>query len=128
MMERRKYKRLEVNLPVLCNIIDDDHEILISSSGKVTNISLGGMKIALPIRLLAVKSRLVEYTVDLPEPYVPLSGQGSICWSVWDEENQEMSLGLELGELGEKQFISLESMLVELTGDPHSLFLTTLNN
>jgi len=128
MRQRRKYTRWEVNLPILCKIRNRNNEIIISSVGKVKNICLGGMKVHLPVRLMMLKCRLIEYTLDLPEPFPQIAGKGIIRWGYWDESAWETNFGMEVCALDDEQLFNLENMLIELAGDRHSLFMTTLAN
>ena len=128
MPERRKYKRMDVNLPILCNIKNHNNALLISAVGKVDNICLGGMKIHLPIELVPLKSRIVEYTLELPDPLTPLEGEGVIRWGYWDDTARESNFGMELCSLHDEQLAALESVLIKLVGDRESLFITTMTN
>jgi PilZ domain-containing protein len=128
MPQRRKHQRVEVKVPILCNIKTNDKTLLISSVGKVNNICLGGMRVQLPIELVPLKSRMVEYTLELPDPLTPLEGKGIIRWGYWDDASQESHFGMELCSLRDEQLATLESILIELVGDRESLYLTTMTN
>lgn len=128
MPPRRKHRRANVHLPVLCRIRNRRDEIIISAAGKTNNLSLGGMSVSLPVHLIIIRTRLIEYTMELPEPFAPLEGAGVVRWGFWNEENWQTTLGLEMSELPGDQWAALENLMVELTEDESAPFFQSLNN
>lgn len=128
MPQRRKHVRRPVRVPVLCKIRNRKNEIVISAVGKTNNLSLGGMNVSLPVHLLKLNSRLVEYTAELPEPFSPMAGKGVIRWGFWDEKNWQTTFGMELCWLDDNQVAELEDFLRNLDDPSEAPFFSTLNN
>ena len=87
-IKRRDYPRLkasEMNIPIdveMANITDDKQ---MNSSGKIINISRGGV-LALLDKSLSVSGR-VQFNLNFPEPYNPIHGNGRIMWSMVKDDN-----------------------------------------
>ena len=118
MKQRRKHKRVEVNLPIYCKFADLRKQTMLSSIGQVENISLGGMKIRLPVGFPA-QSKVVDYLLDLPQPYHRIRGQGRIIWTYWDAQAQATNLGIEMSALDQAQQADLETILSELNPEKY---------
>ncbi len=114
MAQRRKNLRREVNISILCKIENMDDKMIISSMGKVKNISIGGMRISLPICLSLFKTRLIEYYLKLPQPFIHIQGQGTFQWAYWDETSQCTIFGVEFSPLEGYQKEDIEIILKEL--------------
>ncbi|MCD4812776.1 PilZ domain-containing protein [bacterium] len=128
MIQRRKFTRLDVDIPIKCKIRNHRNELVISSSGKVANLCLGGMHISLPFRLIKITARLIDYDLNLPNPFSEINGHGIIRWGYWDEENWQTHLGLELLPMETSPSEELENLLIELAGDRQALYMNTLTN
>jgi c-di-GMP-binding flagellar brake protein YcgR len=115
--QRRRHSRMEVNLPIVCNIIDSKNQLEISSKGKVFNLSLSGMKISLPVNLSEIKPKIVDFFLKLPDPFQKISGNGHIRWVYWDENIQQTTIGMELGPLDSLHQTDIEAILNELSND-----------
>jgi len=114
MVQRRKHKRVDVNLPIFCKFADLDQQKIVSSIGKVSNLSINGMKVMLPIRFPASQSKVMDYFLELPRPYHQIKGKARIIWAYWDDQNQTTSVGMELTALDLLQRRDLETILCEL--------------
>ncbi len=114
MDQRRKNLRLEVNLPIVCKIENLDDKMIISSLGDVKNLSIGGMRIALPICFSLFKTRLIEYYLNLPQPFGQIQGRGIVRWVYWDETSQCTTFGVEFPPLESYQKEDMEIILKEL--------------
>lgn len=114
MAQRRKNLRLEVSIPVVCKIENINDKVIISSMGKVKNLSIGGMRISLPICLSLFKTRLIEYYLKLPQPFIQIQGRGIVRWAYWDETSQCTTFGVEFSLLESYQKEDVEIILKEL--------------
>ncbi|NTV51790.1 MAG: PilZ domain-containing protein [Candidatus Firestonebacteria bacterium] len=119
MEQRRKNKRVEVNLPIYCKFADMNHQKIVSSVGKVSNLSLGGMKIMLPIRFPASQTKVMDYFLELPRPYLQIKGKARIVWAFWDDLSQTTEVGMEMTALDSMQRHELETILCELNQENH---------
>ncbi len=117
MAQHRKDLRLEVNIPIVCEIENMDDKMIISSMGEVKNLSIGGMRIALPICFSLFKTRLIEYYLKLPQPFIQIQGRGVVRWAYWDETSQCTTFGLEFSPLESYQKEDIEIILKELAGN-----------
>ena len=114
MTQRRKHARVDVNIPIVCTIENREEKIIISSLGNVRNLSLGGMRISLPVHLSTLHSEIVDYYLKLPKPFRKIKGNGNIRWAYWDEQDQCTNLGMEIAPLDQSQRLDLEAILSEL--------------
>ena len=128
MPQKRNRRRAKLQLPVLCRIRNRRDEIIISTTGKTNNVSLGGMNISLPVHLVMIHSRLIEHTLELPDPYESLEGNGVLRWGFWDQENWQTTFGLEMNELPGEQWLALENLMSEIAEDDTAPFFQSLNN
>jgi c-di-GMP-binding flagellar brake protein YcgR len=115
MVQRRKHKRVEVNLPIFCKFADLERQRIVSSVGKVSDLSMHGMKIMLPIRFPASQNKVMDYFLELPRPYHQIKGKARIIWAYWNDLNQTTEVGMELTALDQLQQQDLETILCELS-------------
>lgn len=109
MGENRRFQRVTVNFP-LASRFQGAAEI----SGSVCDLSLGGMKVSMPLPAPMPPEPNLWYNVDLPEPFSRLSGSGKIRWQQEDPERQRLWLGLEFATLSDEQRKDLEHIICEL--------------
>ncbi len=128
MPQRCQHRRAKTHLPALCRIQNRRDEIILSSAGQTNTLSLGGMHLCLPVHLIIIRTRLIEDSVDLPEPFAPREGTGVVPRGFWGEENWQTTLGLEMSELPGDQWAALENLMVELAEDESTPFFQSLNN
>jgi len=117
MMHRRKYTRVDVNIPISCRFMDDTQSQNIPVIGSVYNLSLGGMKVSMPLPESSINSNSINYFLNLPSPFSKFSGNGKIKWLYQDQENQCLLLGMEFSSLNEKQYRDIECIVNELCDD-----------
>jgi c-di-GMP-binding flagellar brake protein YcgR len=112
MTENRRFQRVTVNFSVAFRTQDTGE-----TTGKVCNLSLGGMKVSLPLPSQMPPDPDLWYDVSLPEPFSKLSGSGRIRWQQADPETQRLWLGLEFASLSVEQISDLEHIIGELQGE-----------
>jgi c-di-GMP-binding flagellar brake protein YcgR len=117
MTQRRKHKRTEVNLPIYCKFADLNKGRTIASIGKVSDLSICGMKVKVPIQLQDNPNSFMDYFLELPKPYRQIRGQARIVWAYWDDQNQTTEIGMEMTTLDSIQRSDLETILGELNSE-----------
>lgn len=117
MTRRRKHSRVDVNLPVSCRFNSDKIRKNIYSIGSVSDLSVGGMKVSLPLSGDSLPDASLHYNLQLPSPFSGFSGNGEIKWQLQDERNQRLLFGLSFSSLSEEQQKDLESIISELQED-----------
>jgi c-di-GMP-binding flagellar brake protein YcgR len=119
MIQRRKHKRIDVSLPIFCKFSNAGGKKVVSSIGKVENLSLGGMKIKLPLHCPEFQSHIMDYLLELPKPYRQIKGKARIVWAYWNQQNQTTEVGMEMSVLDHTQRDDLETILCELSVERH---------
>jgi len=112
MDQRRKFKRLNVHIPIHCTLITRDGKRLISR-GLAFDLSLGGLKIKIPLPPQLTDLADVKYYLDLPQPFVAIAGQGKIKW-VERVGRAHLVIGLEFADLNNEQWSDLLQLVLEL--------------
>lgn len=114
MMQRRKYARVDLNFPIFCLFTDNDLKLEIRSAGHVHDLSIGGMKICVPLPPDLYNSRHLSYALHLPEPFNTITGQGQIKWSEKIDENHCVVFGVEFTELNDQYRRDIQAIIEEL--------------
>lgn len=112
MAENRRFQRVTVNFSVAFRSQEAGETL-----GKVCDLSLGGMKVSLPLPGQLPPDPDVWYDVSLPEPFSKLTGSGRIRWQQADPDQQRLWLGLEFNTLTEEQREDLLRIIGELQGE-----------
>lgn len=94
MVKKRKFSRFSIDFPITCTFIDNQTKIVLTSPGKVLDISTGGMRITVPIPKPMVNSSKLSYSLTLPEPFSTITGQGHIKWSDRDNDKNIIIFGM----------------------------------
>ncbi len=116
-LQRRKHKRVDVNLPIYCKFTNLSHARIVSAAGKVANLSVGGMKVKLPIKVEDSTTKIMDYFLVLPRPYQEIRGKARIVWTYWDDQTKTTEFGMELSSLNQLQQSDLEIILSELSAE-----------
>ncbi|MEW6516604.1 MAG: PilZ domain-containing protein [candidate division FCPU426 bacterium] len=111
MDSNRKFQRVNVNLSVACRFPGSS-----TTRGEVSDLSLGGMKVSVPIDQIPSSEEL-WYDIHLPAPFAHLSGSGKVRWQQADPGQQRLWLGMEFVSLSEEQRKDLEHIIGELEED-----------
>ena len=115
MSQRRKYARVNVNIPISCNFSNSTfRRKKLIYMGNVYNLSMGGMKIGLPCSEEAGHSEAMRYFVHLPAPFNKFNGNGKIKWSYQDPDINLLVFGMEFSNLNDGQRNELENIISEL--------------
>ncbi len=117
MTRRRKHSRVDVNIPVSCRFSSDKIQKNIFTTGSVSDLSVGGMKVSLPLSGDSLPTASLHYNLQLPAPFSGFSGNGEIKWQLQDKRNQRLLFGLSFSSLSEDQQKDLESIIDELNED-----------
>lgn len=112
MRQRRQYSRFGVNLPVSCHFSQTNDKD--TTQGSISNISLGGMKIAVPLDTNILSSD-VDYHINLPAPFNHINGRGLIKWSTSDPDQNQLIFGMAFERLNQKQREELACIMEELS-------------
>ncbi len=117
MQQSRKDHRVIVNLPISCFFYErDNYHNQLMSNGSIEDISLGGMKISVPLPNQS-KIRQVsqlDYQIHLPEPFQTISGQGEIRWSNIDLTQDLMQIGLAFTHIDQYNLEEITCIIEEL--------------
>jgi hypothetical protein len=113
MEERRRHPRVEVRLPVVCQVTSPEGRTF-SILGKAWDLSLSGMRVCVGASFAPPSPNLV-YDLQLPAPYARLCGNGAVRWSRWDPAVSRTSIGLEFISLNEKQRSDLAAIVAKFS-------------
>jgi c-di-GMP-binding flagellar brake protein YcgR len=113
MAQRRKYSRVNVNIPISCTFIDRNYKSMLSV-GQVFDLGLGGIKICVPVKPYSLKSMIVDYSLIFPKPFEKIQGHGRIKWDDWDSESKQMVMGVEFLSLDESQRHEIQDIVNEV--------------
>lgn len=114
MASKRKHSRVALDFSITCTFRDTNNNKVLTSPGKVYDISLGGMRVSVPIPRPMISSSTLDYKINLPEPFDSLTGNGKIKWSDRDDKNGLIMFGMAFSELREDQKQVIESIVEEL--------------
>lgn len=114
MDQRRKYPRVEVGLPVACVFMDPREDRTVTSLGTAYDLSLKGMKVSVPIPLPLRRTKALNYSLDLPQPFTEITGDAHIKWSRRSTDNASVVLGVEFHSLTSAQWADLKTIIQEL--------------
>ena len=116
MQQHRKDFRVDVDLPIQCSFISSEQEALLLSQGSIQDISLGGMKISVPLnsRTIAKQARSIDYEIQLPEPFQVLNGQGDIKWTFQDPNKNHLQIGLSFSNMDRNHQEEIACIVEEL--------------
>ncbi len=122
MNNQRQFKRVDVNLPVSCALKKNDNDTM-ATSGIIKDISMGGMKIALPLNdhSWAKEAQHLHYQIHLPEPFESLYGQGDIKWTFQDPDQSHVQIGLAFSNPDQQHRLELSHIMEELSSEHESL-------
>jgi hypothetical protein len=115
MKKKRRDERIPVDLPIQCSLPSKEHQV---TTGKVKDLSICGMQLHLPLTYTQVKIKNVDFTLELPEPFIAIKGRGSIQWKRWDHDKRGTVCGLKLEPLGLKQLQDIDTIVNEINPLP----------
>lgn len=121
MTHQRQFKRVDVNLPISCAFKKNENDMM-ATSGIIKDISMGGMKIALPLHdhSWAKEAQRLHYQIHLPEPFECLYGQGDIKWTFQDPKQSHIQIGLAFCNPDNRHHKELSHIMDELATEQES--------
>ncbi len=114
MVKNRRFPRVDIDFPISCTFIDARTQAVITSAGQVLNISLGGMRISVPIPKPMIDSSSLTYRLTLPEPFSTLTGKGHIKWSDRDDDKQVIIFGMAFENINPEHQELINNLVDEL--------------
>jgi c-di-GMP-binding flagellar brake protein YcgR len=114
---RRSDERIHVDLPITFTYENETKQQKISSRGRIQDISLNGMKVELPLSAELIENRFLDFSVELPNPFMHIKGHGQIQWKRWDADRNCTMCGLKLEPMTLKQLSDLDIIISEVTED-----------
>lgn len=116
MMKKNNYeKRVNVDLPITVSVDDKKSKRKISSKGRVSDLSINGMKLALPLPFGMVDENSFDIDLDLPNPFTKIKSHGQVKWKTWNEKDKCVECGLELEPMTLQQLADLDCIVDELS-------------
>ncbi|MCD4812512.1 PilZ domain-containing protein [bacterium] len=110
----RKFARVDMNYPVICVFTDNDLGKDIKATGYVNDLSLGGMKVRVPIPPELHNATSLVYSLTLPEPFHTLTGQGAIVWQDKNTAENMLYFGMSFSALSVNDRRTLLAIINEL--------------
>lgn len=107
--------RVKVDLTVACTLPDETANR--EARGKINDLSISGMKIDLPFPPARLRSKLLDFVLDLPKPFSTIRGHGEIKWKRWNAGKGCTTCGLKLSPLSLKQLEEVDAIVSELQED-----------
>ena len=104
-------KRVDVDLPITVSIDDEQ----IQSAGRVSDLSINGMKVTLPLPFGMIEEETLDFNLELPNPFSKIKGRGKVQWKSWDGDNNCMQCGLKLEPMTLKQLSDIDEIVNELS-------------
>lgn len=115
MHKKRMNERINVDLPVACTIEHKHQEHL--ALGKITDISISGMKIELALPTTHINSPYIDFEVDLPNPFSKIKGSAQVQWKRWDSHKRNTTCGLKLEPMNLQHLLELDNIITEIQED-----------
>ena len=116
MLKKRLNERVEVDLPVIC-VLEPDQIKGQTAPGRISDLSISGMKFSLALPFRALRSKLIDFILDLPAPFGTIKGHGEIQWKRWDANKRCTSCGIKLSPLSLKHLETLDAIVEEVKSD-----------
>jgi hypothetical protein len=113
--KKRMNERIAVNLPVTCSLADKKHDH--HAHGKVTDLSISGMQLELPLHFSKVKSKVIDFVLELPHPFSRIKGAGEVQWQRWNSGKQSVTCGLKLAPMSLRHLEELDMIVTEIKED-----------
>ncbi len=114
---KKSDKRVQVRLPLSFTYADKNNGRQISSQGLVENISINGMRVNLPLSEEILEHKIIDFNLELPQPFTKIKGQGEIRWKRWDADQNCTTCGLKLEPMTLKQLMDIDTIVGEVSGD-----------
>ena len=116
MKKNRPDQRVEVNFPVVCTLENRRNKKLLSEA-KLSNMSINGMKIDIPLPPNMLKQSIIDIDLNLPQPFAKIRSHGKIKWKKWQKDKKHTSCGVKLEPLTLKQLFDLHTIIDEVSAE-----------
>ncbi len=117
MNAKRLNERVEVELPIICTL--EKQEQPIEVHGKIDDLSINGMKISFSNPIHAITSKVMDFVLELPQPFSKIKGNGEIQWKRWDANKQCTTCGIKLSPLNIDHLAELDTIISEINSSKH---------
>lgn len=114
MTKERRFPRVDIDFPISCTFIDAHTQVVLTSPGQVLNISLGGMRIIVPIPKPMINASSLTYSLTLPEPFSTLTGKGQIKWSDRDDNKEVIVFGMAFENVSPEHLELINTLIDEM--------------
>jgi c-di-GMP-binding flagellar brake protein YcgR len=114
MNQRRKHSRVDIEFPIFCILKDREQNKTLNVSGIIYDLSLGGMKIKVPLPQAFHQAQSIDYSIKLPEPFKSIRGSGDVKWLKRDDVNHVIYFGIAFQALEDHQRADLICIVDEL--------------
>ncbi|MCD4814246.1 PilZ domain-containing protein [bacterium] len=116
-MSNQREERVKVDIPIRFTYKDDSSTKKVTSSGRIDDISLNGMRVELPLSAEIIERDHIDFSLELPNPFMKIKGQGKIQWKRWNAEKNCTTCGLKLEPMTLSQLSDLDAIISEVMED-----------
>jgi hypothetical protein len=115
-MQKRQLgsERVTVDLPITLAVEDETGQNQLYSEGRVNDLSINGMRVHVPLPFGMLEEELLDFNLELPNPFGKIKGTGKVQWKRWDENKNRMICGLKLEPMTLKQLADLDAIVSEV--------------
>lgn len=115
MKNRLTSNTVKVDMPITCSLEQVQSDYRLNQTCRLEAVSLEAMSISLPIKPDLIKEPILDYDLNLPQPFTRLRGQGQIQSMAWDNTNQQTHCQVKLEPMTLPQLVDYDILLTELS-------------
>jgi hypothetical protein len=110
--QKRKNERINVDLPVTCNLEGRAGERRLR--GRIKDLSISGVQLDLPLHSQDLGPGPVDFELELPRPFSRIKGTGEVQWKRWDEGRGTTTCGLKLEPMCLRHLEEIDTIVREV--------------
>jgi hypothetical protein len=113
--KNRRNERVNVSIPIQCTIATPQQEKIFTA--EITDMSIEGVRLNIPLGFSKIKSKMLDFILDLPKPFKTIRGNGEIQWKKWNADKKCTTCGLKLSPMRLEQLQDIDTIISEIRSE-----------